>query len=340
MAQRRQRSSHHDPGRGARRARGQRLARGLGWFSVGLGLAQAIAPRPFARLLGVGERSRLMRGLGAREIATGIGILTTARGAAPVWGRVAGDAMDLALLEKARRAGAPDDRRVRAAMVAVAGLAVLDAYTAEQLAKDDERTVRRSQQAITIQRPREEVYAFWRDFENLPRFFLNVSAVDVIDERRSRWRVQGPAGLALEWEAELADDRPGEHIAWRSLPGADVDNAGSVYFVDAPAGRGTEVYLDLRYYPPAGAAGVALAKLFRREPGQQAEDDLRRLKQVLETGQVVHSDASYQRGKRAARPASGEPRSDDETLTGDPFDAAPWSEASARDGAIPEETRR
>lgn len=214
---------------------------------------------------------------------------------------------------RARRQGAP--RRKRLGWLGVSlGLGV-GAFAARRLARvRGEERLRRVKQAVTIRREPREVYAFFRRFENLPRFMHYVDDVEELDERRSRWRVHGPAGAVLEWEAELVHERPGERLAWRSVEGADVENAGFVTFVEAPKQRGTEVYFDLHYAPPAGRLGAAFATLFRREPAQQAREDLRRLKQVLETGQVVHSDATVERGRSPARPVRGALRSDDETL--------------------------
>lgn len=216
----------------------------------------------------------------------------------------------------ARRHSGRDERALRLARrVGWLTLGVGLVYAAQRAARGRDGALRQVRQAVTIRRTPQEVYAFWRRFENLPRFMLHIDAVEELDERRSRWRVLGPAGATVEWEAEIVDDRPGEHLSWRSASGADVENAGSVYFVEAPKERGTEVYLDLHYAPPAGRLGVALATLFRREPRQQARDDLRHLKQLLETGQVVHSDASAVRGLHPARPPSGPLRKDDPTLS-------------------------
>jgi uncharacterized membrane protein len=124
----------------------------------------------------------------------------------------------------------------------------------------------------------------------------------VIDDRRSRWRAKAPAGTSVEWEAELIDDRPNELIAWRSLEGSTVDNSGFVRFERAPGGRGTVVHVELRYCPPAGALGAAVAKLFGEEPRQQLYDDLRAFKQVMELGEVVKSDASIHTGMHPAQP--------------------------------------
>lgn len=144
-------------------------------------------------------------------------------------------------------------------------------------------------QAITVNRPPDEAYRFWHDFPNLPRFMEHLEAVEVTGERRSRWRARGPAGTKAEWEAELTEDRPGELIAWRSIEGSPVDTAGTVRFTPAPAGRGTEVRVELRYSPPAGVLGRVFARLFGEDPQRQVKSDLRRFKQVLETGQVMES---------------------------------------------------
>ena len=162
--------------------------------------------------------------------------------------------------------------------------------------------------AVTINRAVDEVYAFWRGFENLPRFMTHLESVEATGERTSRWRARAPAGRTVEWDAETVEDRPGEVIAWRSLPGADVENTGSVRFRSAPGDRGTEVVVELEYAPPAGKLGATVAKLLGEEPSTQLADDLRRLKQVLETGEIARSDATpgghALRGhlKRPARP--------------------------------------
>jgi uncharacterized membrane protein len=146
------------------------------------------------------------------------------------------------------------------------------------------------QQAITVNRTPEEAYRFWHDLPNLPRFMEHLEAVEVTGDGRSRWRARGPAGTKAEWEAEVTEDRPAEVIAWRSVAGSGVDTAGAVRFTPAPGGRGTEVRVELRYSPPAGAVGKAFARLFGASPQRQVASDLRRFKQVLETGQVLVSD--------------------------------------------------
>lgn len=142
-------------------------------------------------------------------------------------------------------------------------------------------------QVMTINKPAGELYRFWRDFENLPRFMKHLQAVRVQDERRSHWVVKGPAGRDVEWDAEIINEEEGRLIGWRSLEGADIANAGSVRFTPAPAGRGTEVKVTLEYNPPAGALGAAFAKVFGEEPGQQTAEDLKRFKQIMETGELA-----------------------------------------------------
>ena len=144
--------------------------------------------------------------------------------------------------------------------------------------------------AYTIEKPRAELYAFWRNFENLPRFMDHLQSVRVLDEKRSHWVANAPAGRTVEWDAEIINEKMDELIAWRSLAGADVDNAGSVRFVDAPGDRGTEVRVVLDYIPPAGRVGKWVATLFGEAPEIQIKEDLRRFKRLMETGHPPTTD--------------------------------------------------
>ena len=150
-------------------------------------------------------------------------------------------------------------------------------------ARHDDVLVGRS---VTIDKPRDQLYAFWRDFENLPVFMHNVKSVAVIDRRRSHWVIDAPAGQTVEWDAEITRDEPGSLIAWRSLDGASVRNEGLVEFLDSPDGRGTVVRVTLTYDPPGGTVGKLIAKIFQKEPKVQARQDLRRFKQLMETGEI------------------------------------------------------
>lgn len=145
----------------------------------------------------------------------------------------------------------------------------------------------RVEKSVTINSTPDRLYAFWRNFENLPRFMDHLQSVQVIDDKRSRWSAKGPARLRAEWEAEIINEVPNELIGWRSVDGSRVDNAGSVHFTEATGGRGTEVKVVLRYDPPGGILGAAFAKLFGEDPKHQIGEDLRRLKQIIETGEVA-----------------------------------------------------
>lgn len=140
---------------------------------------------------------------------------------------------------------------------------------------------RRIEQAVVISRPRDELFRFWRQLDNLPRFMDNLESVTVLEGRRSHWVAKGPAGTRVEWDAEIHNEIEGELLAWRSLPGSEVDQAGSVHFTPAHNG-GTEVRVVMRYAAPGGKLGEAAAHLLGDDPEQQVADDLRRFKQVME----------------------------------------------------------
>jgi uncharacterized membrane protein len=142
----------------------------------------------------------------------------------------------------------------------------------------------RVEEGVVVNRPRSEVYRFWRNLENLPRFMDHLESVTMLDSDRSHWIAKGPAGTRVEWDAVIHNEIPNALLAWRSLEGSEVDNAGSVHFRPTETGD-TEVRVVLRYDPPAGRLGAAVAKLFGEEPSRQVAEDLRRLKQVVEAGE-------------------------------------------------------
>src|SRR5690606_38948337 len=141
---------------------------------------------------------------------------------------------------------------------------------------------------VTIDRPRQELYAFWRDFSNLPRFMENVRSVTALDDKRSHWVIAAPAG-EIEFDTVIVEERPGELIAWQSTEDAPIRNSGRIVFRDAPGGRGTQVEATIAYDPPGGKIGQMAAKLFQREPGIQARRELKRFKQLMETGEIATS---------------------------------------------------
>jgi uncharacterized membrane protein len=142
------------------------------------------------------------------------------------------------------------------------------------------------EEVVTINVPADQLFRFWRNFEQLPRFMDHLVSVRQLDDRRSHWVAKAPGKRKVEWDAEIINEIPGELIGWRTLEGADVVSAGSVRFKPAAAGRGTEVHVRLQYDPPAGRIGATVAWLLGHEPSQVIREDLRRFKQLMETGEV------------------------------------------------------
>lgn len=183
------------------------------------------------------------------------------------------------------------------------GAAAIGAYVQTRKAKDrspDDApgfTARRgfgkyevAGRTVTIRRPREELFAFWRDFQNLAQVMTNVERIQPTGENgRAVWTIKAPAGQTVDVETEIAREVENELIAWRSVEGSDIDTEGRVSFEDAPGERGTRVTLIVAYDAPGGAAGKALAKLFMREPAMQARHDLKRFKMLMETGEIATS---------------------------------------------------
>ena len=142
-------------------------------------------------------------------------------------------------------------------------------------------------ESIRIERPVEDLYRFWRNLSDLPRFMSHLERVDELGDRRSHWVAKGPAGSRVEWNAEIINEIPNEVIGWQSLPGSDMVTAGSVKFEPTPDGRATNLTVHLQYAPPAGRLGNAIAQLFATEPAQAIRNDLERLKMMLETGAAI-----------------------------------------------------
>ena len=142
------------------------------------------------------------------------------------------------------------------------------------------------EEAVTINRSIEELYRFWRNLENLPQFMSHLESVERVTDTLSRWRAKGPGGTTIEWNAEIINEVPNKVIGWRSIEGSDVVSAGSVNFDDAGPGRGTNVRVRLQYSPPGGRVGAAVARLLGRDAATEIREDLRRFKQMVETGEV------------------------------------------------------
>ena len=152
--------------------------------------------------------------------------------------------------------------------------------------------------AVTIGRPAGELYSFWRQLENLPRFMKNIDSVTQIDERRSHWVGKSPLGLRLEWDAEILEEREGQLLSWCSLPGSEVQNAGTVFFDPATGGRGTVVRASLDYQVPGHLLGQAVGKMLSGATQQQVKEDLKRFKELMETGEIATTNGQSH-GKRS-----------------------------------------
>lgn len=285
------------------------ISRLLGWFSLALGIVELAAPRTLLRAIGIrptGMSVAITRFIGVRELAATPGLLAAKLPFGWLAVRLAGDVMDLSLL-----AAAHGDRRnvrgaVRTAMGAVAGILAADVgatIAARREVRARSRHGDRIVHAVTVNRPPDELYRFWRDLENLPRVMPHLESVDARGGTTSHWVAKGPMGSRVEWDAEITDDRPNEAVAWRSVEGSQVHNEGVVRFSSAPGGRGTEVTVEMRYEPPGGPIGSAVAAVTGEEPRQQVADALRRFKQVMETGEPIMSEATVTGHKVMQRPA-------------------------------------
>lgn len=153
---------------------------------------------------------------------------------------------------------------------------------------------------VTINRPVAQVYSFWRNLENLPQFMRHLESVHDLGNLKSHWVVKGPAGKRVEWDAEIVDEKENEMISWRSLPGSQVDNAGSVWFEPYMEGSATNLKVSLKYSPPGGKLGAVVAKIFGRDAESELDDDLFILKALLETGRMP-SDAEIKRSSEVVR---------------------------------------
>jgi uncharacterized membrane protein len=143
------------------------------------------------------------------------------------------------------------------------------------------------EESVVINRPISELYRFWRNLENLPRFMSHLESVERITDTLSRWRAKAPAGTTVEWNAEIINEVPDQVIGWRSIEGSDVVSAGSVNFDEAAGGRGTRVQVRLQYSPPGGKVGDAVARLLGSDAATQIRQDLQRFKQLVESGQTT-----------------------------------------------------
>jgi len=283
-------------GRLAKKEGREKLVTALGWFSVGLGLAEVLFPRLLCRLIGVKPRPFLTQLLGVREIASGIGLLTQPRKQPWLKARVVGDAMDLSLLGLAATSHKSKSAPLALTIGSVAAVTTVDFLCCKDFAKDLEPTaaefatspdVVHFRRSLIINRPPEKLYKIWRNFKELPRYMRNLISVEERSPNRWHWISRGPVGAEVEWDAEITDDTPNQAIAWRTLPGGDLDHKGSVQFQQATGNRGTVVRVEMLYRAPAGRPGAMITKLLGKSPEHQIAGELLRFKQLLETGEIA-----------------------------------------------------
>jgi uncharacterized membrane protein len=272
------------------------LVRGLGYFSVGIGLAEVAATQKLAESIGIADVPRgVMRTLGIREIANGVGILAAPREPRWMWSRVAGDAIDLSLLLLAFVSPRTSRKRLTGALAAVAGVTLLDALCARLLSRQPYRRVSRKwltdgrglrvQKSISINSSPADLYRFCRELSNVPRIATFVESVMENGERQLRWRVRGPDGGPIERVIQIVEDRPNELISWRSSDSAPIEHSGSIRFSPGPDGRGTIVRVEMLRRPVRPGIGASL-QIFASRADFQLSEALRRLKALMETGEI------------------------------------------------------
>jgi uncharacterized membrane protein len=277
------------------------LIRGLGWLGVAVGVTELAIPRLLARVIGVdraGPGPAILRAMGVREIASSVAVLARPDHPAPRWARVVGDAIDLGLLGLALTTPGSGKRRLGLALGVVAGVTALDVIAARR--RGHARHPLPVIASVTINKPPMAVYEFYRRLDQLPRFMNYLVSVEPHADRRSTWTARLPVGGTVRWEAEIVEDRPGQVVSWRSVEGSRIQTRGRVTFNRAPGRDMTEVRVEMQLGVLGRGPSLALARLFARP---QVKGDLRRLKQVMETGEVLRSDASVRRLPHPAQPS-------------------------------------
>jgi uncharacterized membrane protein len=294
----------------------------LGWFSIGLGLAEVFAPQALARFIGLDEEEHttLLRAYGVRELAAGVGILTRPKPTYWMWNRVLGDAIDLKSIRNAMENDGNDNSKLKMAALAVAGVTALDIVSSMRLtseaspaAGEDPGSYKTADTdnpnivaaVVTVNRPVEEVYNFWKDPRNYAQFMDQMDSVHPTTGGHAHWKVKAPPGLSVEWDSQIVQDIPNQTIRWASVDASNVDSTGTVRLRPAPGNRGTIVSLDIQYKPKGGPLGARIGKLFSAIPKAQLQSDLYRFKQIMEIGEVVQSDATAGPGTpHPAQPSS------------------------------------
>jgi|SRR5581483_7275631 len=273
----------------------QSTATGLGWLSIGLGLSALLAPRTLGEWTGLENRTGLLRAIGARELLSGAGLLARPEDPTWLWSRVVGDLIDIAVLASAGSATPQSRRRRRATLAVVSAIGAADLATALQRTSFTTSPFKAARGAspdvylertILVNKSQEECYAFWREFRNMTRFSPRLESVTHLDSKRSHWSLRLTGNRRMEWDAEITSDVPNERIQWRTLSGAPFQHAGAVHFDKAPGNRGTFVKVSMHYRAPGGALGSILAQVLGPDPFGEIRENLRRFKQLLETGEI------------------------------------------------------
>jgi uncharacterized membrane protein len=282
-----------DAASSARGGDGDWLVRVLGWASAGTAVPLLLTPRGFGSVIiagdGPGQRTAVTVA-GVRELAVAAGLL---KRPSPLWlwARVGGDVMDLALLGLALTSpNNYDKRRLVAIMAALVGITGVDVYAATT--RSPRRAEVRLTASVTVATPASQAYELWRELEILPSFMSHLDEVSMTGPVTSHWRASAPFGRTVEWDAEITGDVAGEWLAWRSVDNAKIFSEGNVRFTPAPGGRGTEIHVTLRYGTSSVWMAVAAARYFGANPSARLDDELRRFKQVAETGEVVRSEGA------------------------------------------------
>ncbi len=272
------------------RARSAAVPQTLGWLSVALGLGGLLMPRTVGRLSGLSGREALLVAVGVRELASGVGLLTQRDKVPWLWARVAGDALDLAILGLASRGrGSAAARAATSAVVAAITAADVAAAVVNQRPSVQASPLRDVylERSIIVNKTPVECYDWWRDLRNMPRFTRNLEKVTPLDETHSHWVSREFAGTRLEWRSRINEDVPGKRILWSATQESLFIHAGSVTFAPATGGRGTLITASIHYHVPGGRLGAALAQFLGPDPMGEVRENLRRFKQLLETGEIA-----------------------------------------------------
>jgi uncharacterized membrane protein len=274
----------------------------LGWFSLGLGLAEVLTPKGVAKAAGLPEESRhTVRAFGAREIVSGIGMFSRRVQPAASWSRVVGDVLDLSVLGKSLFKANSSKAKLGISSAAVLGVTVLDILASMKetpaLNGYSGKNPLELEEALAINKSPEELFTYWRDLSNLPNFMSFLDTVVELDPQKSHWKTKEVAGKSIEWKSVIKREVKNETIEWETDEGSDISHSGSVTFRRLPRGHGTEVRLKMQFAPKAGAiAPTGLSSVLSFIGEEKVRNDLKRFRQLIETGEIATT-----RGQPAGR---------------------------------------